>query len=227
MKPNIHFDTVTLSFNKERPLFTALNLNLSEARIGIIGLNGSGKTTFMRMINGLELPTSGHVRVDGFDTKKEGKRVRELVGFVFQNPEHQIICPTVKEDLAFGLKGEGFSKEEIKSKVQAALKLYGLEHLEERLTHTLSAGERQMVALLGVTITSTSHLVLDEPTALLDLKQRGELMRAVETMEQQVILATHQLDLLENFDRVIGFDQGKIFVDDHPKEALRNITGLK
>ncbi|MEM7174937.1 MAG: ABC transporter ATP-binding protein [Chlamydiota bacterium] len=203
-----------------RSILSQVTLDLPEPRIGIIGLNGSGKTTLMRLINGLELPTTGRVVVDGFDTQKATASVRQRVGFVFQNPDHQILYPTVEEDLAFGLKQRGFSKQVVRSQVEALLKQYQLEALRHRLTHQLSAGEKQMVALLGVAITAPTHILLDEPTALLDWQQKERLVAALAAMDQQVIIATHQLELLQDFDRVIGLHAGKVFIDDKPKLAM-------
>ncbi|MCI5051752.1 MAG: energy-coupling factor ABC transporter ATP-binding protein [Simkaniaceae bacterium] len=209
----IDMEAVTVSFDG-REVLKHLNVHLLEKRIGVIGNNGSGKSTFVRLLNGLQLPSSGRVKVGGYDTKYEGKRVRKQVGFVFQNPDNQIVYPIVEEDLAFGLQNYDHEK------IRKTLKKFGLEHLKERLIHQLSGGEKQMIALLGVLIMEPQHIVFDEPTTLLDLRNRRMLMETILELEQQVILVTHQFDVLEKFDRVLCFHEGRIVIDDTPQKAI-------
>lgn len=197
-----------------------LDLTLCERRIGIIGANGSGKSSFARLLNGLVLPTTGDVTVDGLDTKARGKDVRRRVGFVFQNPDNQIVYPTVGEDLAFGLGRRGLDKAAITERVQATLGRFGLTGFEDRLAHELSGGERQMVALAGVMVTEPAWLVMDEPTTLLDLRNTRRVMDAVAALEQPVVFVTHDLDLLAGFDRVLVFEAGRLAADAAPREAI-------
>lgn len=211
----------------DRPILRGIDLHLSEKRIGVIGLNGSGKTTFARLLNGLQLPTEGTVFVDGCSTKKEKKKVQRRVGFVFQNPEHQIICPTVAEDLAFSLKGSGLPQEAQQAKIRALLQRHQFEQLYERSIYELSAGEKQMVALLGALIHAPPHLVLDEPGALLDWRQKERLLAILAKVEGQVIVVTHQLDLLDDFDRVIGLCRGRVVIDGPPALAKERYFNMK
>ncbi len=211
-----------------RPVLADLDLTLAERRIGIIGANGSGKSTFARLLNGLVLPTTGDVRVDGLDTKGRSKDVRRRVGFVFQNPDNQIVYPTVGEDIAFGLRGRGLDKACIAERVQAALARFGLAGFEDRLAHELSGGERQMVALAGVMVTEPRWLVMDEPTTLLDLRNTRRVMDAVAALDQHVVFVTHDLELLAGFDRVLVFEGGRLAADAAPREAIaayRSIAG--
>ncbi|NDV86675.1 ATP-binding cassette domain-containing protein [Aurantimonas aggregata] len=203
-----------------RLVLADLDLTLAERRIGIIGANGSGKSTFARLLNGLVLPTNGEISVDGLDTRAKGKEVRRRVGFVFQNPDNQIVYPTVGEDLAFGLKGRGLDKAEIAVRVGAALDRFGLACFDDRLAHELSGGERQMVALAGVMVTEPAWLVMDEPTTLLDLRNTRRVMDAVAALEQHVVFVTHDLDLLADFDRVLVFEAGRLVADAAPPEAV-------
>lgn len=203
-----------------------ISLDLTERRIGIIGLNGSGKSTFSRLLNGLQLPTEGSVSVDGLDTKADGRKVRRKVGFVFQNPENQIVYPTVKEDLAFGLKNLKVDKNQVTDKVTAALDAYNLAHLADRFTHHLSGGEKQMVALIGVLIMAPQYVVMDEPTTLLDLRNNRRLMTVIEGLQEKVLMVTHDLDLLAGFDRVLCFHEGKIYADDQPDLAIKRYKTL-
>ncbi|MFD2237120.1 energy-coupling factor ABC transporter ATP-binding protein [Aureimonas populi] len=204
----------------ERPALSDLSLSLDEPRVGVIGANGSGKSTFARLLNGLVRPSSGTVTVAGLDTATQGKDVRRKVGFLFQNPDNQIVYPTVGEDVAFGLKRERLGKGEIGARVGAALERCGLRGFEERLVHELSGGERQLVALAGILAMRPELLVLDEPTTLLDLRNRRRVMDTVEATARRVVLVTHDLELLPAFDRVLVFEAGRLAFDGKPAEAL-------
>lgn len=209
-----------------RRILADLDLRLTERRIAIIGANGSGKSTFARLLNGLILPTRGQVAVGGLDTRTKGREVRRQVGFVFQNPDNQIVYPTVGEDLAFGLKGRGIVAADIPGKVEQTLDRFGLNGFGDRLVHELSGGERQMVALAGVMILEPAWLVLDEPTTLLDRRNTRRVMDAVAMLDQHVLLVTHDLDLLDGFDRVLVFDDGRLIADAAPKEAIAAYLGI-
>ncbi|WP_169570003.1 energy-coupling factor ABC transporter ATP-binding protein [Sneathiella limimaris] len=215
----IKLENVNVSLDG-RDILHSITTDLQEQRIGIIGLNGSGKSTFARLLNGLQLPSLGTVSVDGFDTRQQGNRARARVGFVFQNPDNQIVYPIVREDLAFGLKNIGLSKTEAQSLIDQTLRDYKLEHLADRLTHQLSGGEKQMIALLGVLVMRPNYLVLDEPTTLLDLRNKKRLMEHVQELSQRVIMVTHDLELLESFDRVICIHEGGIYADGPPEVVL-------
>ena len=131
---DIVFSDASVSF-AGRPALHALSLTLSERRIGIIGLNGSGKTTFARMINGLVRPTAGRVSVGGLDTVKDEEAARGRAGFIFQNPQHQMILPVLAEDIAFGLKNRGLAREDVSKRTEAVLERFGIAHLARRRIH--------------------------------------------------------------------------------------------
>ncbi|WP_420844755.1 energy-coupling factor ABC transporter ATP-binding protein [Jiella avicenniae] len=204
----------------DRTVLSGLDLTLAERRIGVIGANGSGKSSFARLLNGLLLPSRGSVTIDGLDTRRDAKAVRRKVGFLFQNPDNQIVYPTVGEDLAFGLKGRKLPEAEIAGKVRATLRRFGLDGFHDRLVHELSGGERQMVALAGVMILKPEWLVLDEPTTLLDRRNTQRIMEAVGGLDQHVVLVTHDLSLVESFDRVLVFDAGAVVADGPPAMAI-------
>ncbi|MBK1624877.1 energy-coupling factor ABC transporter ATP-binding protein [Afifella marina] len=197
-----------------------IDLTLNEKRIGIVGSNGSGKSTFARLLNGLLIPTSGQVLVDGLDTAKSGKAVRRKVGFVFQNPDNQIVFPIVEEDVAFGLKGLKLPAAQRGALVEEVLDRYGLGPFRSHPSHTLSGGQKQLLALAGVLITRPDCVVFDEPTTLLDLRNARRVAKVIAEMEETVIVVTHDLPLLQSFDRVIVFDQGRVIADDEPNSAL-------
>ncbi|MBR9842324.1 MAG: ATP-binding cassette domain-containing protein, partial [Rhodobacteraceae bacterium] len=204
----------------DRTVLQDISLSLTERRIGIIGANGSGKSSFARLLNGLVLPTSGTVKIDGLDTSTKGKEVRRKVGFVFQNPDNQIVFPTVAEDLAFGMKNLRLPKDEIARKTDAVLARYDMTDLRDHPAHLLSGGQKQLLAISGVLVMEPAYLVLDEPTTLLDLRNTRRIASALEALEQTVILATHDLDLLSDFDRVLVFDETRIVADDTPANAI-------
>ncbi len=197
-----------------------INVDLDQKRIGIIGHNGSGKSTFVRMINGLITPTSGTIIVDGVDVTREPKKVRSFTGFLFTDPDSQIIMPTVAEDIAFGLRSSKLPKECIDAKVAEMAQRYGLTDHLNHPAHLLSGGQKQMLALASVLITEPRLIVMDEPTTLLDIRNARAIGRLIDTLDQTVILATHHLHLLDSFDRVLVFNDGRIVCDDIPSVAI-------
>jgi biotin transport system ATP-binding protein len=223
--PLIEFDAVSHSYG-DRPVLRDVTLRLAEHRIGVIGANGSGKSTFARMLNGLVVPTTGSVRVAGLDPDKQGRQVRRRVGFCFTDPDAQIVMPTVGEDIAFGLRRRGLTKPDIARRVEQALTSYGLAGHRDHPAHLLSGGQKQLLALASVLVTDPDLLVMDEPTTLLDLANSRHVSRVVAGLPQQVLLVTHHLALLEGFDRVLVFDRGRLVCDDQPVPAVAHYEEL-
>lgn len=221
----IRFSGVSHHFG-EREVLKPFSLELAERRIAVIGANGSGKSTFARLINGLVVPSAGQVSVDGLDTKSDGKAVRGLVGFVFQNPDNQIVYPVVEEDVAFGLKNLKIEKAKTGRRVEASLARFGLSHLAKEQAHRLSGGEKQMLAIAGVTITQPRYIVFDEPTTLLDLRNKRLVARTIEGLDETAIVITHDLDLIADFDRVLVVENGRIAFDGAPHEAVAHYLEL-
>ena len=217
---DIVFSAATVSY-AARTALQPLTLTLSEQRIGVVGLNGSGKTTMARLINGLVKPTAGTVTVGGLDTVADETAARGRTGFIFQNPQHQMILPILAEDIAFGLKNRDFSKAEIAEKTDAVLARFGISHLARRRVHELSGGETQLGAIASVLVTGPDLLILDEPTNQLDLKNRALIERTIASLPEQVLVITHDLALIESFDRVLVFHEGRLAVDDGPATAIR------
>ncbi|HSE56040.1 MAG TPA: ABC transporter ATP-binding protein [Nocardioidaceae bacterium] len=197
-----------------------VSVTLSEQRVGVIGANGSGKSTFVRLLNGLVLPAEGTVSVHGLDTRKQGREVRRRVGFCFTDPDAQIVMPTVAEDVAFGLRRRGLGKAEVAARVRATLETYGLADHADHPAHLLSGGQKQLLALSSVLVTDPDVLVLDEPTTLLDLRNAAVVQRVVRDLPHQVVLVTHHLDLLDGFDRVLVFDEARLVYDGQPDAAV-------
>jgi biotin transport system ATP-binding protein len=213
------FKNVALDRHDTR-ILSDINITANQARIAIIGANGSGKSSFARMLNGLLLPTEGHVEILGLDVQTSVKEIRRQVGFVFQNPDNQIVYPIVSEDIELGLKGLNIPKAERRMMVDEVLKRFDLLDLKSRSSHALSGGEKQMIALSSVLVMEPKIVVMDEPTTLLDLRNKNRVAKIIETLAQSIVLVTHDLDLISNFDRVIVFDDGKIVADDAPKQAV-------
>ncbi|OZC89016.1 cobalt ABC transporter ATP-binding protein [Rhodococcus sp. 06-418-1B] len=215
----IVFEQVRHAFG-EREVLRGVDLTITERRVGIIGSNGSGKSTLARTINGLLAPTSGTVTVDGIDAAKKGAQVRKKVGFVFTDPDTQIVMPTVAEDLAFSLRRSGLSKPEIAERVQDILTRFRLDGHAEHPAHLLSGGQKQLLAIGAVLIRRPEVVVADEPTTLLDLRNARVVADALDSIDQQVIVVTHQLALLESFERVIVLDDGVVAFDGTPDAAV-------
>lgn len=195
-------------------------LRLDARRIGLIGDNGSGKSTMLRLINGLLLPTGGRVVVTGLETARHRKELPAKVGFVFQNPDHQLIFPTVGEEIAFGLTERGTPARQARQQALALLEQHGCAGWIDRNVNELSGGQKQLVCILAVLATEPSILVLDEPFSSLDLPTRLALSRKIMGLPQLIVMASHDLELLARFDRVIWLDAGRIRQDGSPAEVL-------
>jgi len=221
----IALENVSVRFGDVTAL-SGITLALAERRIGIIGDNGSGKSTFARLLNGLVLPSEGHVLVDGIDTRQDASAVRRQVGFAFQNPESQIVMPTVEEDVALGLKARKVPAPDLAVRVEAALERCNITHLRSRSSFLLSGGEKQLVALAGVLVLDPALVVFDEPTTMLDRRNAQNIMAAIKGLPEQVIVVTHHVELLEGFDRVIVLHQGRVAADAAPADAIRRYEAL-
>ena len=217
---DIRFTDCSVKFG-ERVALHPLTLALDERRIGIIGLNGSGKTTFARLINGLVKPSTGHVKVNGLDTVEDDRAVLAEAGFIFQNPQHQLIMPIVADDIAFGLKNRRLPAHEISSRTEAVLARFGVSHLARRRVHELSGGETQLVAMASVVVTGPKILILDEPTNQLDLRNRRMVADTIEALEEDTIVITHDLGLVEGVERLLLFHEGRLIADGKPDETIR------
>lgn len=195
---------------------TVLNLSLGplrERRVAVIGRNGSGKSTLLRLLNGLVDCTQGAVYVDGVSVKAHKPQVRQHVGFVFQDPDAQIVMPTVEEEMQLGLKALRLEVEERQRRGSEALQRFGLQGREADSPHLLSGGEKQRLALACIYAMGPRILVMDEPSTMLDLPGRLEPQRLISELPQRVVIATHDLELIQVFERVLVLDEGKLISD--------------
>lgn len=214
----IHLNDVSLSL-QGKPILTGIDLHLTEARIGLIGRNGSGKTSLLRLMAGLVAPTSGRVTVEGASPTDRKALLRSL-GILFQNPDHQILFPTVIEELSFGLIQQGVPKAEAQARARDALTAEGRAHWEKAATHTLSQGQRQSLCLLSLLLMAPRWLLLDEPFAALDLPTESRLRRRLDALPQRLITISHAPAAVDRCDRVLWLEQGRIQADGPPAQVL-------
>jgi biotin transport system ATP-binding protein len=201
-------------------LLQDITLNLTERRIGVVGANGSGKSTLLRLMNGLVPPSSGTVTVNGSDTVRKVRAVRQQVGFVFTDPLSQLVMPTGREDVELSLRRSVRNGVERREKANSVLGRFGLLPLADQSIYELSGGERQLMALAAVLAVDPSVLVLDEPSTLLDLRNRELLRRTLSGLEQQIVMSTHDLDLALDMDRVLVIEAGRVVFDGRPADAV-------
>ncbi|MGB3147364.1 MAG: ABC transporter ATP-binding protein [Paracoccaceae bacterium] len=191
-----------------------------ERRIGIVGRNGSGKTTMARVMAGLVAPTSGRVTIDGVDVAHDRRGALGAVGILFQNPDHQIIFPTVEEEIAFGLTQQGLGKAEVAVATTAILRRFGKEHWAKAAVHLLSQGQKQLVCLMAVLAMAPRVILLDEPLSGLDLPTRIQLQRYLAQIEARLVHISHDPANLEGYERVIWIEAGRIHADGSAAEVL-------
>jgi biotin transport system ATP-binding protein len=203
-----------------KAVLDGLTLDLGEARIGVLGRNGSGKTTLLRLIAGLIAPDAGTVRVAGIDPFADRKGALSALGILFQNPDHQILFPTVEEELAFGLVQQGQTQAEALRAVHAALAADGRAHWAKAAVSTLSQGQRHYLCLLSVLLMQPRTILLDEPLAGLDLPTQARLARRFAALPQRLVTITHEPASLSGADRVIWLEAGRIAADGAPAMVI-------
>lgn len=225
-----------LCFSYDRASSPALHHLFMEVRPGshtaLIGPNGSGKTTLLRHLNGLLVPQNGSVLIDGMDTRNQRNlyRIRQKVGMVFQNPDHQIVGMTVSEDVAFGPGNLGLPSPVIGQRVTEALERVGMKHHAERDPQTLSSGEKQLVAIAGVLAMEPAYLVLDEPTAHLDPAGKKRVLQVMADLHRQgiaLVHVTHDMNEAICADEVLVMDQGQIVFGGPPAMVFEQLDRLK
>ena len=201
--------------------------------VALLGHNGSGKSTFAKHMNAILLPSAGTMTVDGIDTKDESQRftLRSHVGLVFQNPDNQIVAPIVEEDVAFGPENLGMPPQEMRERVDDALKAVEMYDYREHAPSQLSGGQKQRVAIAGIIAMRPDCIVLDEPTAMLDPSGRREVMNTIHVLNREygitIVLITHYMEEAAQANRVVVMDDGKVVLDNTPKEVFSHVETLK
>jgi biotin transport system ATP-binding protein len=201
-----------------------LSVDLTEQRIGVLGRNGSGKTTLLRLIAGLVAPDIGTLRVDGVDPFTDRKAALSALGILFQNPDHQILFPTVEEELAFGLVQQGQSQTVAMATVHQALAAEGRAHWARVPVSTLSQGQRHYLCLMAVLLMQPRTILLDEPLAGLDLPTQARLARRFAALPQRLVTITHDPASLSRTDRVLWLEAGRIVADGPPSQVIPAFT---
>jgi biotin transport system ATP-binding protein len=213
--------TVTVpTASGELTLLRDLDVSLDERRVAVIGLNGSGKSTLLRLFNGLVRPSSGTVTVHGTDVARDVRAVRRRVGFVFTDPLSQLVMPTPVEDVELSLRGTGVPRARRRRAALELLERVGIGHRAEHSIYDLSGGERQLAAFAAVLAVEPEVLVLDEPTTLLDLRNRGRLMGLLDGLPHQLLISTHDLGLAATTPRVLVLHEGSLVADGPPDEVV-------
>lgn len=222
--------------NSTPPKSVLNNVSLSIKKgeyLVILGHNGCGKSTLAKHLNGILLPSEGTVTIDGMNTVDEDKifDIRKKVGLVFQNPDDQLVASIVEEDVAFGPENLGVKPEEIRLRVDNALKTVGMYEYKDYTAHKLSGGQKQRVAIAGILAMEPDCLVLDEPTAMLDPKGRQEVLQTIDKLNREknitIVLITHFMSEAVRADRVVVMDKGKILLEGTPQKVLTQVELLK
>lgn len=216
-----------------RKIFENLNLSVEEGSFtAVLGHNGCGKSTLAKQMNAILLPSGGKVYVSGMDTVDEALlfEIRKTCGMVFQNPDNQIVANVVEEDIAFAPENLGIQPEEIRRRVDEALRLVGMEDYREHAPHLLSGGQKQRVAIAGVIAMRPRCIVLDEPTAMLDPQGRKDVMNIIHRLHQDgitVILITHHMQEAAEAQRILVMENGVLIVDGTPAEVFSQTKLLR
>ncbi len=201
--------------------------------VAVLGHNGSGKSTLAKLINGLLLPTEGHVLINEMDTQDPDKiwEIRSTAGMVFQNPDNQLVATIVEEDIAFGPENLGVPQPEIRKRVDQALETVEMSAFRDRAPHLLSGGQKQRIAIAGVLAMEPDCIVFDEPTAMLDPSGRREVINTILKLNREqkktILLITHYMDEAILADRVLVMEKGKVVMDNQPKKIFNQVDRMK
>jgi energy-coupling factor transport system ATP-binding protein len=218
----------------EVPALHNISLTIAQGEfVSILGHNGSGKSTFVKLLNALIIPTTGNVLIEKMNTRNEKDlwNIRSKVGMVFQNPDNQLVAPTVEEELAFGPENLGIPRDQIISRIDQALAIVGMEHFRTSPPHMLSGGQKQKVAIASVLTMHPHYLILDEPTAMLDPVGQNDVMETLRELNERegitVILVTQNMIEAALSRRVIVMKAGEILLDDGPRRVFSDIERLE
>lgn len=229
----ISFEDVSFTYTNESYVLEDLSVEIPQGQfVCVLGANGSGKSTFSKLINALLLPDKGEVKVDGLITSDAQNTfaIRSKAGSVFQNPDDQIVASLVENDVAFGPENLGIPNPELRERVEAALAQVGLTGFEKRETNALSGGQKQRVAIAGILAMEPQILIFDEASAMLDPRGRRGLMRVCKELHAQgmtIVMITHYMEEAAEADRVLVLREGKIVLDGTPEEVLTQDAELR
>ena len=217
------------AYDKDTVILKDLNLTIHEGEaVGLIGANGAGKSTFLKILTGLLMP-SGHVQICGMDvTKAHLSEIRKRIGFVFQDSESQLFMPTVYDDLAFGPRNYGMSREEVERRVDSALNRMDISYLKHRQNYRMSGGEKRLASIAAILAMEPDIILMDEPSITLDPKNRRNLIRLLNDMPETKLIASHDLDMImETCDRVLLIGEQTLLADGNCREILTDQSLLE
>lgn len=206
-------------------MLSDINLKIDENEsVGIIGANGVGKSTILKLLVGIELGYEGEILIDGIKVEKKNlSKVREKIGYVFQDSDNQLFMPTIYEDVAFAPRNYGFSKEEVKIRTEEALKSVGIESLKDKPIYHLSGGEKKLASIATILSMKPEILIFDEPTVALDPRNRRRFIEVLNSLKGTKVVTSHDLDLIyDTCERTILVANGKVVRDGNTKEILNN-----
>ena len=238
MSTVIQVEGLTFAYEAEEgtepvPVLKGVDLTIEKGTfVAVIGHNGSGKSTLAKQFNGILLPTGGAVYVEGMDTADEDLliEIRRRVGMVFQNPDNQIVSNIVEEDVAFAPENLGYPSDEIRRRVDEALRMVGMYEYRTHAPHLLSGGQKQRIAIAGVLAMRPECVVFDEPTAMLDPRGRRDIISIIEKLRREgttVVLITHHMDETVGADRIVVMDGGRVVKDGTPRQVFSDVEGLR
>ena len=238
MNDIIKSENLTFKYNSnntsDKEALSEVNISVSRGEyLVILGQNGSGKSSLAKHFNAVLLPCGGKIYIDGMDTQNESLlyEIRKTCGMVFQNPDNQIVATITEEDVAFGPENLGIKRDEIRNRVDDALKTVGMYHLRNHAPHLLSGGQKQRIAIAGVIAMRPKCIVLDEPTSMLDPMGRRDILAIIDELNKKhgitVILITHHMNEAVAADRIIIMNDGKIELEGTPKEIFKQIDLIK
>lgn len=219
----VQIDNLSVKYMDGHQVLHQLSVKINKGEtVGIIGANGTGKSTLLMTMVGMLMPSEGEIRIDGIQlNKKNLKDIREKVGVVFQNPDDQLFMSNVYDDIAFGLRNYGITEDEIKRRITRVIKELDVEKLLDMNSHKLSGGEKRIIAVATILVMEPSIVLFDEPTSFLDPKTRRRLMKLLQSLPVTKLIATHDLDMaLELCDKVVLLKGGRIFAEGSAKEIL-------
>ena len=221
----IEVKNVSFSYTKNVEVLSNISFKIEDNEsIGIIGANGVGKSTILKLLVGLELDYQGEINIDDLHVEKKNLyEIRKKIGYVFQDSDSQLFMPTIYEDVAFAPKNYGFSKEEVHTRTMESLESIGIEDLKDKLIYHLSGGQKKLASIATVLSMKPNTLIFDEPTIALDPKNRRRFIEVLNTLKGTKIIASHDLDLIfDTCKRTILIADGKIVKDGLTKEILNN-----
>jgi len=220
----VNLENITYRYPDKFKAIEDLSFSVKEGeKIGLIGANGAGKSTILKILTGLFISEEGKISIDSIELNKNNlKEIRRKIGFIFQDSDSQLFMNTVYDDIAFGLRSMGMSEEKVSEKVDKILKKLSIEYLKDKSIYKLSGGQKRIISIAGILVMKPEIIIMDEPTCALDPKYRRIFINILKDLQQTQIIATHDLDMImDTCSRVIILNEGKVVADGKSDELLK------